>query len=57
MATVYLAEDLKHRREVAIRGLRPELGHLGPDRFPREVETIFLRHPSPTLLPHFGAVR
>ncbi len=25
MATVYLAEDLKHRRKVAVKVLRPEL--------------------------------
>src|SRR4051812_32136995 len=33
MATVYLADDLKHRRKVAIKVLRPELSAvLGPDR-------------------------
>ena len=31
MATVYLAEDLKHRRKVAVKVLRPELAAtLGP---------------------------
>jgi serine/threonine protein kinase len=47
MATVYLAEDLKHRRRVAIKVLRPELGAaLGAERFLREIETTAnLRHP------------
>jgi len=39
MATVYLAEDLKHHRKVALKVLRPELAAtLGPDRFFREIE-------------------
>jgi len=39
MATVYLADDLRHRRKVAIKVLRPELGAmLGPERFGREIE-------------------
>ena len=34
MATVYLAEDLKHRRRVAVKVLRPELtASVGADRF------------------------
>jgi serine/threonine-protein kinase len=34
MATVYLAEDLRHRRRVAIKVLRADLAQtLGPDRF------------------------
>jgi len=47
MATVYLAEDVEHRRRVAIKVLRPELAAaLGPDRFLREIETTAsLRHP------------
>ena len=47
MATVYLAEDLKHKRQVAIKVLRPELGAaLGAERFLREIETTAnLRHP------------
>ncbi len=47
MATVYLAEDLKHRRKVAVKVLRPELAAaLGPERFLREIETTAnLRHP------------
>ncbi len=47
MATVYLAEDLKHRRKVAVKVLRPELAAtLGPDRFDREIEVAArLVHP------------
>src|SRR3989454_3061525 len=47
MATVYLAEDLKHHRQVAIKVLKPELAAvLGPDRFLREIEiAAHLTHP------------
>lgn len=47
MATVYLAEDLKHRREVAIKVLDPVLAEvIGAQRFLREVEvTANLSHP------------
>jgi serine/threonine-protein kinase len=47
MATVYLAEDLKHRRRVAIKVLLPDLAAvIGPERFLREIETTAnLRHP------------
>ena len=47
MATVYLAEDLKHRRLVAIKVLQPELASvLGPERFLREIEVASqLTHP------------
>jgi serine/threonine-protein kinase len=47
MATVYLAEDLKHRRKVAVKVLDPELARtLGAERFLREVEvTANLNHP------------
>ncbi|HEY7027217.1 MAG TPA: protein kinase [Gemmatimonadales bacterium] len=47
MATVYLAEDLKHHRKVAIKVLRPELAAvIGADRFVREIQTIAaLQHP------------
>src|SRR5438093_7390174 len=39
MATVFLAEDLKHHRRVAIKVLQPELtAILGPERFLREIE-------------------
>src|SRR5215216_4482721 len=48
MAIVYLAEDLRHRRRVAIKVLRPELAEaLGADRFLREIETVAqLTHPN-----------
>ena len=47
MATVYLAEDLKHRRKVAVKVMRPELAAtLGADRFLREIEIAAqLSHP------------
>ena len=47
MATVYLAEDVKHHRRVAIKVLTPELAEsLGTERFLREIETTAnLRHP------------
>lgn len=47
MATVYLARDLKHGREVAVKVLRPELAAaLGSDRFLREIAiTAGLNHP------------
>jgi hypothetical protein len=47
MATVYLAEDLKHHRRVAVKVLRAELAAaLGPERFLREIEIgAQLHHP------------
>ena len=47
MATVYLAEDLKHGRKVALKVLRPELAAvLGADRFVQEIKTTAqLQHP------------
>jgi serine/threonine-protein kinase len=47
MATVYLAKDLKHERQVAVKVLRPELAaSLGADRFLREIKiTANLNHP------------
>src|SRR2546427_3957946 len=47
MATVYLAQDLRHHRQVAIKVLRPDLAAaLGPERFLREIETAArLQHP------------
>ena len=47
MATVYLAEDLKHHRKVAVKVMRPELAAtLGPERFVREIEIAAqLTHP------------
>ncbi len=55
MATVYLAEDLKHHRQVAIKVLRPELSAaMGSERFLREIETTAnLRHPH--ILPLFDS--
>ncbi len=39
MATVYLAQDLRHRRPVALKLLHPELAYaVGVDRFLREIE-------------------
>jgi tetratricopeptide (TPR) repeat protein len=47
MATVYLAQDLRHDRPVAIKVLRPQLAAaLGPERFLREIKTTArLHHP------------
>ena len=47
MATVYLAHDLKHERDVAIKVLHPDLGAaLGGDRFLSEIRTTArLQHP------------
>ncbi|HEY6092076.1 MAG TPA: serine/threonine-protein kinase [Gemmatimonadales bacterium] len=47
MATVFLAEDLKHRRNVAIKVLHQELSaQIGPERFGREIEIAArLQHP------------
>jgi len=55
MATVYLAEDLKHHRQVAIKVLRPELAAvLGADRFVQEITTTAqLQHPH--ILPLFDS--
>src|SRR2546430_1972199 len=50
-ATVYLAQDLKHGRAVAIKVLRPELAAaLGAERFLREIE-IAARLTHPHILP------
>jgi len=55
MATVYLAEDLKHHRRVALKVLRPELAHaLGPERFLREIETTAALH-HPHILPLYDS--
>ena len=47
MATVWLAEDLKHHRRVAIKVLHPELSAvIGSERFLKEIElTANLQHP------------
>jgi serine/threonine-protein kinase len=48
MATVFLAEDVKNRRDVAVKVLRPELSaSVGADRFLREIEIAGqLSHPN-----------
>ena len=53
MATVYLAEDLKHGRRVAIKVLRPDLAEtLGVERFTREIRTAAnLNHPHNLTVP------
>jgi serine/threonine-protein kinase len=47
MATVYLARDLRHERQVALKVLRPELAaSMGPERFLREIKLAAqLQHP------------
>ncbi len=47
MATVYLAHDLKHDRDVALKVLHPELGAvIGAERFLQEIKTTArLQHP------------
>jgi Tol biopolymer transport system component len=47
MATVYLAEDVKHDRKVALKVLRPELAAvIGAERFLKEIKlTANLQHP------------
>jgi serine/threonine-protein kinase len=55
MATVYLAQDLKHDRRVAVKVLRPELAAvIGADRFLAEIRTTAnLQHPH--ILPLFDS--
>ncbi len=57
MATVYLAEDCKHRRKVAIKVLHAELSAvLGPERSLQEIAlTASLQHPHILLLFDSGA--
>jgi serine/threonine protein kinase len=60
MATVYLAQDQKHARLVALKVLHPELAAtLGPERFLREIRlTAQLQHPHiPTVLDFGEAAR
>ncbi|HET9066934.1 MAG TPA: serine/threonine-protein kinase [Gemmatimonadales bacterium] len=55
MATVYLAQDLKHRRQVAIKVLRGELAEaMGAARFRREIEIAASLH-HPHILPLFDS--
>jgi serine/threonine-protein kinase len=55
MATVYLADDLKHRRKVALKVLKPELAAVvGAERFLAEITTTAnLQHPH--ILPLFDS--
>ncbi|OGU21932.1 MAG: hypothetical protein A3K13_04350 [Gemmatimonadetes bacterium RIFCSPLOWO2_12_FULL_68_9] len=55
MATVYLAQDLKHDRKVALKVLKPELAAvLGAERFVVEIKTTAsLQHPH--ILPLFDS--
>jgi eukaryotic-like serine/threonine-protein kinase len=55
MATVYLAQDLRHDRPVALKLLHPELAAaLGPERFLHEIRTAAkLQHPH--ILPLFDS--
>ena len=55
MAVVFLAEDLKHHRPVAIKLLKPELSAIvGSDRFFREIDiAATLQHPH--ILPLFDS--
>jgi serine/threonine-protein kinase len=55
MATVYLAQDLRHGRRVALKLLHPELAAaIGPERFEREIRlTAGLQHPH--ILPVFDS--
>ena len=55
MATVYLAEDVRHRRRVALKVLHPELSAvIGTERFLKEIElTASLQHPH--ILPLFDS--
>lgn len=58
MATVYLADDPKHQRQVAIKVLRPELSaSLGTQRFLREIAIAAqLQHPNILMLIDSGDV-
>ena len=55
MATVYLCDDLKHDRKVALKLLKPELAAvLGAERFVQEIKTTAaLQHPH--ILPLFDS--
>ena len=57
MATVYLARDRRHDRDIAVKVLRPELSaSMGPDRFLREIKIAAgLHHPHVLQLYDSGA--
>jgi Tol biopolymer transport system component len=55
MATVYLADDLRHERKVALKVLRPELAAVvGAERFLAEIKTTATLH-HPNILPLFDS--
>src|SRR2546425_2049650 len=55
MALVFLAHDVRHHRQVAIKVLRPELaGAIGGDRFLREIE-IAAKLTHPHILPLYDS--
>ena len=55
MATVYLAHDVRHDRQVAVKVLRPELSlELGADRFVREIH-LAARLNHPHIMPLFDS--
>jgi len=57
MATVYLAQDVRHNRKVAIKVMDPDLAELiGAPRFLKEIETTAsLQHPN--ILPLYDSGR
>jgi len=57
MATVYLAQDLRHNRRVAVKVMRPVVAEaMGADRFLKEIEvTAGLQHPN--IVPLFDSGR
>jgi len=55
MATVYLAQDLRHGRSVAVKVLHPELASaVGSERFLREIK-LAARLNHPHILPLFDS--
>src|SRR3712207_403861 len=55
MATVYLARDLRHKRSIALKVIRPELTNAeGGERFLREIE-LAARLQHPHILPVFDS--
>src|SRR5262245_65203785 len=55
MATVYLAQDLRHDRQVAVKVMKPDIvATVGADRFVKEIRTTaHLKHPH--ILPLFDS--
>ena len=55
MATVYLAQDIRHNRRVALKVLHPELSSsIGPERFLREIQ-LAARLNHPHIIPLFDS--